>query len=550
MSGISVAGGLLGQLAVSRGLVTPEQLRAALEVLGREGNKARLGDILLSQGLVTPAQIQALLTEQSAIQARLREEGPLGGSSGGSGLDLADAAPLSVAKVPLAKKTAAQVQVEIAAQKAAMDAKRQVLDARQAKRKPALVEEPALDEGKIELEIPDDDASTFEIETSDGTRAVDKSGTASRPSSPEPAVPVRVAASAVVPQAPQPAAPNAGTGRKLLGDLVLAAARAMASDLHLHCGYPLMIRQQGRIVQSPAAPLQSETLEPALRDILSEDEKTVWAAKGQVETTFVVPNVARCRVQMIRTAAGVSAVFRLLPLVVPNLAALGLPTTLARFVASQQGLVLVAGPASSGKTWTLAALVDIVNSERREHVVCIERPIEFLHLSKRCVVTQREVPTHARDVSRAVRAALHEDVDVLVIGEIEDAETVRLAVNAAEGGKLVLATVAAAGAARAVTRILGMFPGDQQSQAASMLADALRGVVGQRLVQMADGARRMAVCEILGVDAAAEQLIQAGRTRELVPAVTFDQALANAVRAGQITKEEAHRNAEHPEPFR
>ncbi|HVO29388.1 MAG TPA: ATPase, T2SS/T4P/T4SS family, partial [bacterium] len=326
--------------------------------------------------------------------------------------------------------------------------------------------------------------------------------------------------------------------------LVLAAARAMASDLHLHPGYPLMIRQHGRIVQSPTAPLAAESLEPALKELLSDEERATWAARGQVATTFVVSNVARCRLTLVKTAAGPSAVFRLIPLVAPNLSSLGLPTTLARFVAGGGGLVLVAGPASCGKTWTLAALVDIVNSERREHIVCVERPIEFVHLPKRCVVSQREVPTQARDISRAVRAALHEDADVLVLGEVEDPETLRLAITAAEGGKLVLATVASNSTARALARLVGMFPADQQAQAASMLAGALRGVVAQRLVPSADGSRRLPVCEMMEIDAKTEASLVAGRLSDLAPTVTFDQSLTDAVKAGRITREDARRHAD------
>src|SRR5207248_1190514 len=151
-----------------------------------------------------------------------------------------------------------------------------------------------------------------------------------------------------------------------------------------------------------------------------------------------------------------------------------------------------AGPSGCGKTWTLAALVDILNTERKEHIICIERPLEFLHPSKRCVVSQREVPAHAATISRAVTAALHEDPDVLVIGELDGAETVRLAISAAETGRLVLATIAAMSSVRAIARMVGMFPTEQQAQISAMLADGLRVVVGQRLVPMADGVRRIA----------------------------------------------------------
>lgn len=568
MSSTPVGGGLLGQLAVSRGLLSPDQLRAALEVHARDP-RVRLGDVLVQQGLLNAAQVQALLAEQAQIQARLREDGPVAAPAG-SGPDLDDAAnALSVARMGLAKKTPAQVEAEIAAQRRAMEEKRAVLEARQAKRRQnnsASLSDPAGEGGKIELDLPDDEG-VFEIETRDGTKTVAhapaKRGEAAAPpaAAPPAAAPARAGGGAGDPgvnaadpgvsatPSSAPTATGAGNGRKLLADLVLAAARALASDLHLHPGFPLMIRQHGKMVQSPTAPLAAESLDPALREILDDAERATLSSRGQVSTTFVVPNVARCRVQIAKTAAGSSAVFRLMPLVVPSLSALGLPTALARFVAGGGGLVVLAGPGASGKTWTLAALVDIVNSERREHVVCVERPIEFVHLSKRCVVSQREVPTHARDVARAVRAALHEDLDVLAIGELEDAETVRLAASAAEGGRLVLATVAAPSASRAIARMLGMFPGDQQGPVAAMLASSLRAVVAQRLVATADGTRRMPVCEILEVDAGASEKVAAGRTQDLVPTITFDQALSAALRAGHISRDEARRQADHPEPF-
>lgn len=542
-------GDLLGQLAVARGVITPEQLRHALEILGRPDNRARLGDILVEEGFVSAAEMQALVAEQTAMLAARSVPAPAASAEDAlllvQGAELTSAAPspTPVARVNVARKSAAQVEAERGAAKrpAAKPPK-----ARAARGEPE-------DRG-IELDLADDDGA-FEIETTDGARKV--ATAASAPAAPsadapssDPAPGDGAAASGALPDANARAeAVLATAGGKMVAELVVAAARATASDLHLHAGHPLMIRQHGRLVAGQGAPLAAAQLQSALVDLLDPAERRAWERDGQVEALFLVPNVARCRVQMFQGAEGPSAVFRLLPLIIPTLSTLALPTTLARYVAGSQGLVVIAGPSGAGKTWTMAALVDILNTERREHIVCVERPIEFLHPSKRCVVSQREVPTHASSMSRAVRAALAEDPDVIVIGEVEDVETARLAVTAAESGRLVLTTVAATGTVRAITRLLGMFPADQQAQGAAMLADALRAVVAQRMVPMADGVRRLPVCEILEVDAAAAGKIHAGVPYELQPTTPFDQALAAAVRSGAVTREEARRHADRPEPF-
>lgn len=579
-------GGLIGQLAVMRGLVTPEALRSCLELHGRDGNRDRLGDLLVAQGLISPAALQTLLAEQAAIQAQQRETGPAGGPADpaaaqealrvvqGSALQQAPATEAALGRVNVARKPPADVEAEKAHARTATAARMKELDQKAAKRKSASglpkTSRPAAGEG-IDLDLSED--IPFEIETTEGERrvATTKPGPTSDfgteteteldadepplakgvPVSPAPVMPAAAVAGAPV-RTPAPGVTHdamSTAGGKMLAELVVAAARATASDLHLHTGYPLMIRQNGRLVTSNGPALRRDQLEPALLDLLGPRERAHWAENGTVETTFSVPGISRCRVQVVQGVDGPSAVFRLLPTMIPSLTALGLPGTIARFVTAAQGLVIIAGPAGSGKTWTLAALVDILNAERREHIVCVERPIEFVHASKRAVVSQREVPAHAASVARAVRAALQEDPDVVVIGEIEDAETLRLAIIAAESGRLVLATVAAGSAVRAVARLVAACPAEQQGQAAAMLSGVLRGVVGQRLVPTADAVRRIAVSEVIDVTPAIAEKIHAGAPGDIVPTVPFDESLAAAVRAGLVTREEARRHADRPEPF-
>lgn len=581
-------GGLIGQLAVMRGLVTPEALRACLEVHGRDGNRDRLGDLLVTQGLISEQALHGLLAEQAAIQAKQREAGPVAGQPAdpaaaqealrvvqGSTLQGPPSSETALGRVNVARKSPAEVVAEQAQARATAAARVKALDGKAVARKAASglpkPTRPVAGQG-IDLDLSED--VPFEIETTEGGRRVASTapGAASDfgmeaeteldPGGEPPlakGVPVSGSAAAkAAPAAPAPA-PVADSsiphdamstaGGKMLAELVVAAARATASDLHLHTGYPLLIRQNGRLVSSNGPALRRDQLEPALLDLLAPRERAHWNENGTVETTFSVPGIARCRVQVVQGVDGPSAVFRLLPNTVPSITALGLPGTIARFVTAAQGLVIVTGPAGSGKTWTLAALVDILNTERREHIVCIERPIEFVHAPKRAVVSQREVPTHAASVARAVRAALQEDPDVVVVGEIEDAETLRLAIIAAEGGRLVLATVAAATAVRAVARLIAAFPAEQQGQAAAMLSGVLRGVVGQRLVPTADGVRRVAVSEIIDVTPAIAEKIHSGTPNDIVPTVPFDESLAAAVRLGLVTREEARRNADRPEPF-
>ena len=506
MSGPSLGGGLLGQLAVARGLVTPEQLRSCLEIASRAGPGRPLGAILVSQGLLSAAQLQALLTEQAAMPATP----PLGGAG-------------------KRKKNGGKAPDE------------------------------------LDLDLSLEDAGEFEIEQSGESRVIANEEARAAPvAAPAPAPtpapapvaagPVPVVSGTVKPTPPQPitavpvSAPStSAAGAKQLAELVVFATRAFASDLHLHPGHPVTIRQHGRLVPGSGQPLAASTLEPALRELLSAAERERLDRTGETDATLVV-GALRCRAHLFRDAGGLSAVVRVAPAAPPTLQQLGLPTTLARFVTGQ-GLVLLAGSSGSGKTWTLAALVDLLNGERQDHIVCIERPIEFVHASKRCVVTQREVPTHAASVARAVGAALHEDPDVLVIGEIEDAETARLALQAAEGGRLVLATFPAQSVARAVARLLGLFPADQQSMAGAMLSGALRAVVAQRLVLAADNARRVPICEIVDVDAATSALIAQGNASAIQPTVTIDQALSAAVRGGLITRDEARKHADRTEAF-
>jgi twitching motility protein PilT len=260
-------------------------------------------------------------------------------------------------------------------------------------------------------------------------------------------------------------------------------------------------------------------------------------------------------VNAFREQRGLDAVFRAVPAEPPTLAELGLPASLAKFTNYHQGMVLVTGPANCGKSSTLAALVRILNEERRDHILTIEDPIEFVHGSKRCVVNQRSVGPHTGSFARALRAALREDPDVIVIGELRDFETVSLALTAAETGHLVLGTLHTNGAIRTINRIVGVFPADQQEQVRSMVSESLRAVVSQRLVATADGAGRVPALEILVVNKAAGNLIRENKTFQLHSQLQMgasqgmcllDDSLNKLVKEKLVAKEEALRHCEDP----
>jgi twitching motility protein PilT len=365
---------------------------------------------------------------------------------------------------------------------------------------------------------------------------------------------------AAVPQAarvPSLAEPAPDGGRRI--DLVLAyAVHQGASDIHIHSGAPLRLRRHGRMTDLDPTPVDRATAEAAIQEILSPEQQAILAGHGQVDLAYTVPGVARFRGNVYRQQRGWDAVFRAIPPEPPSLADLGLPSSLARFANFHQGLVLITGPAGCGKSSTLAAMLNIVNEDRRDHIITIEDPIEVLHPSKRCVVNQRQVGPHTQSFARALRAALREDPDVIAIGELRDLETISLALTAAETGHLVLATLHTNNAIRTINRILGVFPPSQQDQIRTMVSESLRAIVSQRLIPRADGAGRVPALEILLANKAVGNLIRDNKTFQIKSVLQtggthgmclLDASLAELVKSGAITREEAARNAEDPGRF-
>lgn len=359
--------------------------------------------------------------------------------------------------------------------------------------------------------------------------------------------------------APPPPAFTFGEGAGELDRLLAAAVRRGASDIHVHSGSNLKLRLHGRLQElDGGAPVPAAVSERVILEILTEEQREDLRAHGQVDFAYTLPGVGRFRANAYRQQIGMDAVFRAIPPLPPTLADLGLPASLARFANFHQGMVLFTGPAGCGKSSTLAAMVDIINQDRRDHIITVEDPIEYIHPSKQCVVNQRQVGRHTGSFARALRAALREDPDIIAIGELRDLETISLALTAAETGHLVLATLHTNNAIRTVNRILGVFPPSQQEQIRTMVSESLRAVVSQRLVTRADGNGRVPVLEILVVNKAVGNLIRDNKTFQIRSVLQtgaaqgmclLDVSLAELVKSRVITREEAMKQADEPQKF-
>ncbi len=397
---------------------------------------------------------------------------------------------------------------------------------------------------------------------------------AARPAAKPTAAPGKAAATKAVPKAvaakapasktaPAPAAarpagtsttqPNPTAGR--LDALLTRAVQAKASDLHLHSGAPIKMRIHGSFVDEGAAPLRTADVESMVMEVMTDDQRKLFTENGELDFAYTMPGVGRFRANAYRQHRGVDGVFRVIPPAPPSLEDLGLPATLAKVVNFHQGLVLLTGPTGCGKSSTMAALIDILNEERRDHILTVEDPIEHLHPSKRCVVNQRQVSRHTESFPRALRAALREDPDVIVIGELRDRETISLALTAAETGHLVLGTLHTNSAIRTINRILGVFPPSQQSQIRTMISESLKAIVSQRLIARADKKGRVAALEVLMCNRAIGNLIREGKTFQILSVLQtgaphgmclMENSLGALVKSGAISRDEALRHCEDP----
>jgi twitching motility protein PilT len=300
-----------------------------------------------------------------------------------------------------------------------------------------------------------------------------------------------------------------------------------------------------------AQPLTAEDVVRLLHPIVPGANRMEYAKRHDSDFAYEVPGLARFRGNIFTDRKGMAAVFRIVPSTIRTAEQLELSPTILQFCELRKGLVLVTGPTGSGKSTTLAALIDYINRTRSEHIVTIEDPIEFVHTNQRCLVNQREVHTHTRSFKTALRAALREDPDIVLIGEMRDLTTVSIALETAETGHLVFGTLHTSTAATTVDRIIDQFPADRQSQIRVMLSESLKGVIAQTLLRKVGGGR-VAALEVLVVNAAVSNLIREGKTFQIPSMmqvgksfgmVTLNDALFNLVKAGTVTAEEAYSKA-------
>jgi twitching motility protein PilT len=333
-----------------------------------------------------------------------------------------------------------------------------------------------------------------------------------------------------------------------------------ASDVHLTPGFPPAIRVRGHITPMDDYPeLTPQETREIVYSILNDAQRKQFENNQQLDFAYAIPNVARFRVNCYFQRGAISAAFRLIPSEIQSLDSLGLPLVLEEFARKPRGLVLFTGPTGSGKTTSLASIVDLINSEREEHILTIEDPIEFLHTHRKCIVNQREIGADAIDFAQALKAALRQDPDVILVGEMRDLETISTALTAAETGHLVFATLHTQSTAQTVDRIIDVFPPHQQQQVRMQLSVAMQGIVTQQLLPTADGSARIVACEVLVPTPAVRNLIREGKTHQIYSALqtsgavgmqTMDAHLAQLVRMGKITRSLAEQRASIPEELR
>ena len=342
-------------------------------------------------------------------------------------------------------------------------------------------------------------------------------------------------------------------------DVLLEVIERNASDLHLTAGAPPMVRVHGKLMPLDYPKLTPQVTREVVYSILTNDQRQRLENDWQVDFAYSIPGKGRFRVNGYFQRASVGAAFRLIPSDMPSLSSLGLPPVIEDFTRKPRGFILVTGPTGSGKSTSLAAMIDVINETRQEHIMTIEDPIEFLHKHKSCIVNQRELGGDAKSFALALKAALRQDPDVILVGEMRDLETISTALTAAETGHLVFATLHTQDTAQTVDRIIDVFPPEQQGQVRVQLSVALQGIVTQQLLSRADANGRVVAAEVLVPTPAVRNLIREGKTHQIYSALqtggqvgmqTMDTSLAQLVRENRITRELAEARSSAPEELR
>ena len=336
--------------------------------------------------------------------------------------------------------------------------------------------------------------------------------------------------------------------------LLAFSVKNKASDLHLSAGLPPMIRVNGDVRRLNVEPLEHKEVFAMLYDIMNDTQRKVYEENLEVDFSFEIEGLARFRVNAFNQNRGAAGVLRTIPSKILTLEQLNCPRIFGDLALKPRGLVLVTGPTGSGKSTTLAAMINHLNETEYAHVLTVEDPIEFVHESKKCLINQRELHEHTHSFANALRSALREDPDVILVGEMRDPETIGLALTAAETGHLVFGTLHTTGAAKTVDRIVDVFPAGEKEMVRSMLSESLRAVISQTLLKTRDGQGRVAAHEILISTAAVRNLIRENKIAQIGSALqtgqshgmqTLDQSLQALVRTGVISQETARAKAQN-----
>jgi twitching motility protein PilT len=340
-------------------------------------------------------------------------------------------------------------------------------------------------------------------------------------------------------------------------DLLMEVVARKASDLHITAGAHPTIRVRGRLTPLEDYPkLSGADTREIVYSILNNDQRQRLETEWQLDFAYSIPGHARFRVNAYFQRGAMGAAFRLIPFGLSSIEELGLPAVVHEFTRKPRGFVLVTGPTGSGKSTTLAAMIDAINRSREEHIMTIEDPIEFLHGHKKCLVNQRELGADAKSFGEALKAALRQDPDVILVGEMRDLETISTALTAAETGHLVFATLHTQDTAQTIDRVIDVFPAHQQGQVRVQMSVALQGIITQQLLPTADGSGRVVACEVLVPTPAVRNLIREGKTHQIYSVLqtssaagmqTMDSSLASLVRAGVISQSLAESRSSSPE---
>ena len=343
-----------------------------------------------------------------------------------------------------------------------------------------------------------------------------------------------------------------------IAELLAFAVKNKASDLHLSAGLPPMIRVHGDVRRINLPPMEHRDVHGMIYDIMNDAQRKDYEENLECDFSFAIPGLARFRVNAFIQQRGAGAVMRTIPSKILTLEELKAPKSFAEISNQPRGLVLVTGPTGSGKSTTLAAMINYINENLYGHILTVEDPIEFVHESKRCLINQREVGPQTLSFANALRSALREDPDVILVGEMRDLETIRLALTAAETGHLVFGTLHTSSAAKTIDRIVDVFPAAEKEMVRSMLSESLRAVISQTLLKAKDGSGRLAAHEIMVGTPAIRNLIRENKVAQMNAAIqtgaalgmqTLDQCLADLVRKSQISMAEARNAAQVKENF-